>query len=102
MQLASFITIVVLAVGSVIAVPANMANSNIVAGPVGVGNLGGSNSAAQNLAGSNLGPVVVRANKADRLGHRKVQSQPEYIASPQTSTDGSCTGESTSSLIFHS
>jgi hypothetical protein len=102
MQLASLLAIVVLAVGHAIAVPANVANSNVVAGPVGVANLGGSNEAAKDLAGSNLGAVVVRANKANRVGRRKVKSQPEYIASPQTSTDGSCTGESISPITFDS
>jgi hypothetical protein len=101
MQLASLLAIVVLAVGHAIAVPANVANSNVVAGPVGVANLGGSNEAAKDLAGSNLG-AVVRANKANRVGRRKVKSQPEYIASPQTSTDGSCTGESISPITFDS
>lgn len=95
MQLSFFTVIVALAVGSAVAIPTHVVDSNVGAGPVGVANLGGSNAAGSNVAGSNLGAVVVgaAAHKADQLGRRK-QTQPEYIASPQTSTDGSCTGTS--------
>jgi hypothetical protein len=67
----------------------NIVGTNTGVGPIDIVNVGGGDSKGPNVVGNDLNSYVSK-----KVRRTKSSSQPEYIASPQLSNEGSCNGKS--------